>query len=69
MKFNIRFFHLCAAGLLLMASCAKEESVSSEKFETQALEAWITQHRPDLLENYQADGGYYVDILDAGWRA
>ena len=66
MKFTTRFFYLCAAGLLTLASCAKEESVSSEKFEAQALEAWITQHRPELLENYQSDGGYYVDVLDAG---
>ncbi len=66
MKFNIRFFYLWTAVLLLMTSCAKEEPVSSDKFENQALEAWITQHRPDLLENYQPDGGYYVDVLEAG---
>lgn len=66
MKINIRLFYLLAAGLMLLASCAKEEGVSSEQFENQALEAWIAQHRPDLLENRQAEGGYYVDVLEAG---
>ena len=66
MKHTTRIFGLCAAGLVMLFSCAKEESVSSDQFENQALEAWITQHRPELLENYQQDGGYYVDVLEAG---
>ena len=28
-----------------------------------ALEAWMQQHRPELLKNYQSDGGYYVDAV------
>lgn len=67
MKFKNRNLSLAAAVVgLLLASCAKMESISSEQFETQALEAWITQHRPELLENYQPEGGYYVEVLDAG---
>ena len=63
---KLRTLCLAAAGLLLLGSCAKEEAESFDKFEDMALEAWMQQHRPELLKNYQSDGGYYVDVLDAG---
>ena len=63
---KLRTLCLAAAGLLLLGSCAKEEAESFDKFEDMALEAWMQQHRPELLKNYQPDGGYYVDVLDAG---
>lgn len=66
MKFITRFLCVPVAGLLALTSCAKDEDESYVQFENQALEAWMTQHRPDLVKNYQPDGGYYIDVLDAG---
>lgn len=66
MKFITRFLCVPAAGLLALTSCAKDETESYAQFENQALEAWMTQHRPDLVENYQPDGGYYIHVLEPG---
>ena len=66
MKFIARFLYVPLAGLLVLTSCAKDETESYDKFENQALEAWMTQHRSDLVENLQSEGLYYVDLLDAG---
>lgn len=65
MKFIARFLYVPLAGLLVLTSCAKDETESYDKFENQALEAWMTQHRSDLVENLQSEGLYYVDLLDA----
>ena len=54
------------ADALFAASCAKEQTESYDKFEDQALEAYMTQKHPELLENYQTEGGYYVDVLEPG---
>ena len=37
-----------------------------EEVERVALESWMKLNRPDLLENYQPIGGYYVELLDEG---
>lgn len=66
MKLISRFLYLPAACIVLLASCAKEQTESYDKFEDQALEAYMTQRHPELLENYQAEGGYYVDVIEAG---
>ena len=58
MKFIARFLYVPLAGLLVLTSCAKEETESYDKFENQALEAWMTQHRSDLVENLQSEGLY-----------
>ena len=68
MKLITRFLYLSAAGIMLLTSCAKEQTESYDKFENQALEAWMTQNRRELLKNYQPEGGYYVEILAAGER-
>ncbi len=57
---------LALAALVAACSCAKEQDVDTGRYETQALAAWIHQHRPDLEGNLQEPGGYYVDVLDAG---
>ena len=57
MKFITRFLCVPVAGLLALTSCAKDEDESYVQFENQALEAWMTQHRSDLVQNYQSDGG------------
>lgn len=69
MKFASRFIYLLAAGALMAASCAKEMTESYDEYENLSLRAWMTQHRPHLLENFQADEegfGYYVDIESVG---
>ena len=63
MKLYTRIWCLAAMAVLLLSSCAKEETESFDKFENQALEAWMHQHRPELVKNYQSAGGYYVDVL------
>ena len=66
----MRFTH-CITRLFVMAmvavatiSCITEESVSNEEREKISLEAWIKLNKPELLANYQEEGGYYVEILD-----
>ena len=66
MNFFKRFLCLSTFGLLLAVSCAKEETGSFDELENQSLKAWITQHRPELVGNYQEEGGYYVDVIEAG---
>ena len=60
---------LAAFAALAAVACAKETSEPYSKFENLALRAWIAQHRPELLDNYQSfdnDAGYYLDLTDAG---
>lgn len=67
MKFVPRI--LAAAAALTALACAKETTEPYRKFEDLSLRAWITQHRPALLDNYQAfddEAGYYLDLHDAG---
>ena len=64
MKLITRFLYLPAACIALLSSCAEEQTESYDKFEDQALEAYMTQKHKDLLENYQTEGGYYVDVVN-----
>ena len=66
MKRISRLLFLPLVGTLLLASCAKDQTESYDKFEDQALEAWMTQNRNDLLGNLQSEGGYYVEVLAVG---
>lgn len=65
---NFRLGLAAAAAALVLASCAEEQTESYAAFEDKSLEAWMTQHHPELLENYQEFGeaGYYIDVLDPG---
>lgn len=65
MKFihNIRQFAIILLALTISASCINEESVSNKEREKIALDAWIRIHKPELVANYQEEGGYYVEIL------
>lgn len=47
-------------------SCIKEPTISFNDIEQRSLKAWIEKYRPELLENYQEEGGYYVEVLDRG---
>ena len=53
-----------AVALVAFTSCIKEESISNKEREKISLEAWIRLNKPELLNNYQEEGGYYVEILD-----
>lgn len=66
MKLNNIIWAALAA--VVLAGCAKDTSEPYSKFEDMALEAWITQHRPDLADNYQEweGNGYYLDIHKTG---
>ena len=66
MKYRMRFLFAAVAGLMALASCAEEEPVDTDRFETVALHAWMKLNRPELLENYQEEGGYYVDVRKTG---
>ena len=66
MKLISRLLYLPVAGMLMLGSCAKNESESYDKFEDQALAAWIKQNHEELEHNLQSEGGYYVDIIEAG---
>ena len=67
MKFLYSIF--CFVGLSLavaLSSCVKSNEMEFEEVERVALESWMKINRPDLLENYQPIGGYYVELLDEG---
>ena len=51
---------------LMAVSCIKEPTMSFEDIEQRSLKAWIEKYRPELADNYQEDGGYYVEVLDPG---
>lgn len=58
---------VAALSLVLPASCAKDAvQVPFEERQNIALKAWMANNRPDLLQNRQEEGDYYVDVLDPG---
>lgn len=68
-EMNMRIIYSIAtaiATLLVLGSCVKEPSVSYRDVEKRSFTAWIKQHKPELLDNYQEDGEYYVEVLDRG---
>lgn len=64
MKQYTRLFAISALGAVLLASCAEMGTESFSRYEDMALEAWIKQHRPELLKNRQQEGGYYVELVE-----
>ena len=66
MKFRqqIKIALAVALSAFALTSCIKEEIVSNKEREKISLEAWIKLHKPELLNNYQEEGGYYVEILE-----
>ena len=65
MKSIARIICLMTA-LVVAMSCVKEPQMTFEEVEQISLKAWIEKNRPDLLDNYQEEGGYYVEVLDEG---
>ncbi len=56
-----------AISALALMSCITEDSVSNKEREKVSLDAWIRLHKPELVDNYQEEGGYYVEILQDGF--
>ena len=52
--------------ILLCTSCIKEPTTPFEEVEQRSLRAWIEKYHPELVNNYQEEGGYYVEVLDYG---
>ena len=61
---NMRILLVAIFATLAMVSCISETSVPNDERERISLKAWIELNRPELLNNYQEEGGYYVEILD-----
>lgn len=68
MKFVNRYIltSVLAVVTLAFTSCITENSVSNKDRESVSLRAWIQLNRPDLLNNYQVNGDYYVEVLEEG---
>lgn len=66
MRFLNRLLLVVVASVLSLSACVESESLSYEEMEMKALKAWMEINRPDLLDNYQERGGYYVEVLDPG---
>lgn len=62
----LRGISVAFGAAVLMAACVKEGESSSIERERLALEEWIQIYHPELVENYQSDGGYYVDVEKLG---
>ncbi len=63
MKHLILIATLCG---LAFSSCIKETEISTQQMEARSLKAWVTKNRPELLDTYQQDGGYYIDVKKWG---
>ena len=57
---------LAVAVIAFASSCLKEESMSNKEREKISLDAWIRLNKPELVGNYQSNGGYYVEVLEWG---
>ncbi len=54
------------ASASIFVSCVDSTEMSFEEAEKIALQSWMEINRPDLLENFQPTGEYYVELLDEG---
>ena len=68
MKYIVRISTIVLPVFFMLAavSCVEEKDMPFKQVENKSLKAWMTKYRPDLLENYQEEGGYYVEVFDAG---
>lgn len=61
------FFTIIVVPLLsMLASCTEISDVSYAEVEKRSLQAWMKSHHPELLDNFQEEGAYYVEVLDEG---
>lgn len=57
---------IALAATLLMYSCVEYTSVDYTQVEQEIFDEWMATNRPELLDNYQSNGGYYIDLISAG---
>ena len=57
---------VAVAAMLFALSCVKDPSTPYRQIEARSLKNWIEKYRPDLKDNYQEDGGYYVEVIADG---
>lgn len=65
MKFFNRIFCIVCA-VVGLSSCVEYDGLSFEEAESIALQSWIQINHPELMDNYQVNGDYYVELLDEG---
>ena len=63
---NMKIIITLLLSLFVLSSCVKEPEYDRTEIEARSLKAWIKRNRPELLGNYQQEGGYYVDVLKWG---
>ena len=61
----------CLSGLavalsFLMVACADPEERLYTGLESQSLKSWMEKYHPDLVQNHQAEGDYYIDVINPG---
>lgn len=70
MKMNYKvtklFYTFALVATLLMHSCVVSEDIDYEEVEQEIFDEWMAINKPELLGNYQSNGGYYVDLVTAG---
>ncbi|MBR2866995.1 MAG: hypothetical protein IKC12_04675 [Alistipes sp.] len=52
--------------IIIATACVKEPKMTVEEVEKRSLAAWIEKYHPELKDNLQEEGGYYVEVLDYG---
>ena len=65
MRYNI-FAGILLLFITALTSCVNDPQPNYKDIEQRSLKAWIEKYRSDLVDNYQEDGGYYVEVLDSG---
>ena len=55
-----------AAVALTLGACVDSNEIPFEQVEKISMQAWVHANHPELLDNYQERGGYYVDVIEAG---
>lgn len=50
----------------MSTSCTESTEIDYDEVEQVIFDDWMALHRPDLLENYQSEGGYYIDLVSQG---
>ncbi|MFI3264851.1 MAG: hypothetical protein SNG38_06620 [Rikenellaceae bacterium] len=62
-----RFFWIFAIfATIFTVSCTVDNSIDTEEIENEIFAEWMAKYHPELLENYQEDGAYYIDLITEG---
>lgn len=62
----IKSIGIIATLVLVATACIKEPTFDSHEIEQRSLKAWIEKYHPELVNNYQEKGGYYVEMHNYG---